>query len=309
MQNGLGKALDSRLAVEWQTVLLVVLCWAAYGLLTYFWRELGWWMVAPLGGYVLCLYGSLQHEAVHAHPTRSALLNEALVHLPIGLLFPFRRYKAMHLTHHNNDHLTDPVLDPESYYMEPEDYDGQPLVLKWLYAVNNSLLGRLIIGPTLTTICFLSSEVRLIAGGDRRIAVIWLVHLVGVGVVWLWVSGVCGMPFWQYLIGMAYWGLSFTLLRSFAEHRAHEQASCRTIVVETNPVIALMFLNNNLHMAHHERPGLAWYALPSFYRENRDRLLHDNCGYLIKGYRQLLRDFAVRPKEAVPHPLPDSLKR
>ena len=90
--KGLDMAVSSPTAgrsgakVEWPTLLLIVLCWLAYGLLTWFWQDLRWWILAPLGGYVLCFYGSLQHEAVHGHPTRSALLNEALVHLPIGVV-------------------------------------------------------------------------------------------------------------------------------------------------------------------------------------------------------------------------------
>ncbi|MGI9462918.1 MAG: fatty acid desaturase, partial [Aestuariivirgaceae bacterium] len=285
--------------------MLVVLCWLAYGLLTYFWQSLGWLFLVPAGGFVLCLYGSLQHEAVHGHPTRYSLINEALVSLPIGVLFPYRRYKILHTIHHNNDHLTDPTRDPESSYLEPQIWDGLPLPIRWLYTLNNTLLGRLLIGPAITAVRFLSAEVRSIMKGDIKIAAVWTVHLIGLALVWTWVVGVCGMPAWQYLMGMAYWGLSFTLLRSFAEHRAHDRTSGRTIVVESNPLVSLMFLNNNLHMAHHERPGLAWYLLPSYYRENKDRLLHDNCGYLIKGYRRLFADFALTPKEPVAHPLPD----
>ena len=115
-----GATDQSRAEVEWPTLLLIILCWLAYGLLTWSWQWLGWWIVAPAGAYLLCFYGSLQHEAVHGHPTRSALFNEALVHLPIGLVFPYRRYKCSHLTHHNNDHLTDPVRDPESFYLDPQ---------------------------------------------------------------------------------------------------------------------------------------------------------------------------------------------
>ena len=58
-------------------------------------------------------HSSLQHEALHGHPTRSAALNEALVFLPLGLLFPYRRFKMLHLRHHNNSALTDPYDDPE----------------------------------------------------------------------------------------------------------------------------------------------------------------------------------------------------
>jgi fatty acid desaturase len=308
MQTTTGDALRSTAGVEWQTLLLALVCWMAFGLLTYFWRELGWLVLVPAGSYILCLIGSLQHEAVHGHPTRSAVVNEALVWLPVGLVFPFRRYKTLHLIHHNNDHLTDPQRDPESYYMEPEAWTGLPRPMQWLFTVNNTLLGRLLIGPGLTTVAFLAGEMRQILRGNRDIAMIWAAHLAGIALVWLWVSMICGMPFWQYVLAIAYGGLSLTLLRSFAEHRAHEHTGCRTIIVESNPVISLMFLNNNLHMAHHEKPALAWYRLPAYYRQHKERLIRDNCGYLINGYGWLFRKFAIKPKEAVAHPLPGSLK-
>ena len=294
---------------EWPTLLVIVLCWLTYGLLTWFWQDLGWWIVTPAGAYVLCLYGSLQHEVVHGHPTRSALVNETLVHLPIGLMFPFRRYKATHQAHHDTDHLTYPGEDPESNYLDPQACNRMCLARKWMLTANNSLIGRLTIGPAITVAVFLISEVKLILGGDRQVGLVWLVHGLGIAAVWCWVGLVCGMPFWLYVAGIAYWGLSLTLLRSYAEHRAHDEASCRTIIVETNPLISLMFLNNNLHMAHHEKPGLAWYRLPAYYRQNKQRLIRDNCGYLMNGYGELLRRFGLKPKEPLAHPLPHSLKR
>ena len=53
--------------------------------------ELGkypWVVLAPLGAYLVALHGSLQHEALHGHPTRSAVVNELLVFLPVSLWFP-----------------------------------------------------------------------------------------------------------------------------------------------------------------------------------------------------------------------------
>jgi fatty acid desaturase len=289
-------------------VVLIAAVWSAYGLVTFFWRELGWFLAAPLGAYVICMIGSLQHEAVHGHPTRSARVNEALVWLPVGLLYPYRRYKAMHLKHHNNDHLTDPDFDPESYYLDPQAWADTPAPLRAIYTVNNTFAGRMIIGPVMAAVHFLKDEIAAMGAGNREIADVWLAHCAGLVLVWLWITQVCGMAFWQYVLGMAYWGLSLTLMRSFAEHRAHDRVNCRTIIVEANPVISLMLLNNNLHMAHHAQPNMAWYKLPGYYRANRERLLADNCGYLIKGYWRIIASYGLRPKEPVPHPLPGSLK-
>lgn len=297
-----------RLGVEWKTAGLVAGHWLAFGCLTYFWRDLGWLIVTPLGAYLVCLHGSLQHEALHGHPTRSRLVNELLLFPPISLWFPYRRYRTLHLKHHDNDHLTDPAVDPESYYMDPQAWAGTPTWLRIIYTANNAMLGRFLLGPGIATARFIAAEFRRMAAGERDVIAAWALHGLGIGIVWLWVSVVSGMPFWQYVLFVAYWGNSFTMMRSYAEHRAHDRIGCRTIVVETHPLIGLMFLNNNLHMAHHEAPGIAWYDLPAYYRAHKERLLKDNCGYLMRGYGELARRWGLKPKEPIAHPLPRSLK-
>ena len=173
--------------------------------------------------------------------------------------------------------------------------------------VNNSMLGRFLIGPGLVVIRFWRDEARRMLGGERDIIAAWALHALGIGLVWAWVSGVCGMSFWAYVDLIAYWGNSVSMMRSYAEHRAHEAAGCRTIIVESNPVVGLLYLNNNLHMAHHEVPALAWYRLPAYYRANRERLIAENCAYLMRGYRDIARRWLLTPKEPAAHPLMDSL--
>ena len=289
--------------VEWTTVGLIALFWLAFGLLTWFWREAGWLIVVPAGAFLVALHGSLQHEALHGHPTSSRLVNEMLLFAPVSLWFAYRRYRALHLAHHNNDILTDPARDPESYYMDPQAWARAGGPAQLLFKANNTMLGRFILGPAIATFRLIKDETARIMAGERDVAVAWALHVAGMAVVWAWVSAVCGMAFWQYVFFIAYWGNSLTMMRSFAEHRAHDAPGCRTVIVETNALISFMYLNNNLHMAHHQKPGMAWYDLPGYYRANKDRLLHDNCGYLINGYSQIARNYGLQAKEPVPHPL------
>ena len=125
--------------------------WVAFAALIWFWQSLGWWIVAPLGAYLVALHGSLQHEALHGHPTRSALVNELLVFPAATLWFPYRRYKALHLKHHDNDHLTEPGTDPKSFYLDPQAWEGTPGWLRSLYSINNSMLGRFLLGPAISS--------------------------------------------------------------------------------------------------------------------------------------------------------------
>ena len=81
------------------------------------------------------------------------------------------------------------------------------------------------------------------------------------------------MPLGQYLLLVAYPAISLSLVRSFCEHQAAADLGERTVIVEAAPVWSLLFLNNNLHVAHHTRPSLAWYRLPAYYRAERAALI------------------------------------
>jgi fatty acid desaturase len=295
--------------VEWPTWATLSALWLTFGLVTFFHASLPWWILTPVGAYLVAFHGSLQHEALHGHPTRSALINELLVFPPLSLWIPYRRYRKLHLIHHRNDQLTDPADDPESYYLDPQAWETTPPLLKWLYTVNNTMLGRFILGPAIATVRFVLSEAKLILGGDREVLTAWLLHALGIAIVWLWVSVISGMPFWIYVATIAYWGNSITMMRSYAEHRAHDAPGCRVVIVESNALVSLLYLNNNLHMAHHELPRLPWYRLPAYYRENKERLLKENCAYLMKGYSEIAKHWLFKPKEPVAHPNMTSLPR
>ncbi|MCH2287417.1 MAG: fatty acid desaturase [SAR324 cluster bacterium] len=125
----------------------------------------------------------------------------------------------------------------------------------------------------------------------------WIWHLFGLGLTLGWVSGVCGIPFWEYLFLLAYPGTSFTLLRSFAEHRSHTECEGRTAVLEAESLFGILYLYNNYHALHHNTPDMAWYKLPALFREKREDLLKQNHGYLIRGYRNLFRKYLFNTKK------------
>ena len=85
--------------VEWPTVGLLLACYTLWGVMTALYSEIGPVFLILLTAPLVTLHSSLQHEALHGHPTRSTAVNEALVFLPLGLLFPYRRFKMLHLRH------------------------------------------------------------------------------------------------------------------------------------------------------------------------------------------------------------------
>lgn len=289
--------------IEWPTVILTVAVYGAFGLATWAYEALPWWLILPLGGYVIALHGSLQHEATHGHPTRWPWLNEALVFPSLWLWMPYRIYHRTHLQHHRDQFLTDPLSDPESFYMTPEAWTRSGPLRRGLAWILNTLLGRLLLGPVVCTLELYGKALGRLARGDTGDLSAWLLHLASVALVLVWAVGICGIPLAGYLIFFAYPGTALTLLRSFLEHQAREAPGERSALVEAGPVLSLLFLNNNLHALHHAEPSLPWYRLPARYRERRAALLAHNGGYRFGGYLEVAARYLLRPKEPPVHPL------
>jgi fatty acid desaturase len=295
------RAVWGRLFLEWPTWLMLALCYGGWLVLTAFHPVVPIWLWVPAMAVVVALHGSLQHECLHGHPTPWRSFNEALVGLPLGLVYPYRRFRALHLKHHVNSRLTDPYDDPESFYLADGDWRRLHPAMRLLLRLNATLAGRLVIGPWLAVFGFARAEWRRLRADDQGVRLAWLLHALGAGTILIWLLWV-GLPFWLYMLGAAWPGLSLLMLRSYAEHRADPDVRGRTAIVEASPLWGVLFLNNNLHYVHHRWPQLAWYRLPARYARRRAQLLAENRGYLIRGYATLLRRFALRPKEPVPHP-------
>lgn len=288
--------------VEWPTLVLVAGCYGLYALGTV-WAAQVW---LPLGMVLtivsLALHSSLSHEVLHGHPFENKILNAALVFPAIGVFVPYLRFKDTHLDHHLDSKLTDPYDDPESNYLYAEDWQSLP---KWRRAVllfNNTLVGRLLVGPLVGQVCFMVSDWQAVRRGDRWVMAGWLWHVPAVMLVVLWMRTFGAVPVWAYLL-CAYAALSILKIRTFLEHQAHERARGRTVIIEDRGPLAWIFLNNNLHVVHHMHPKMPWYRLPELFRSNRERYLSRNDGYYFASYSDVFRKFFWRRKDPVAHPL------
>lgn len=290
-------------SVEWPTVALFGVIYASWLGLTLFHDALPLWLWIPLAAWTAAWWGSVQHEALHGHPTRHRTVNTALATPPFWLWLPFECYRSSHLTHHRDERLTDPLDDPESRYWTPEGWRELGPLGRRLVELQSTLLGRLIIGPAWSIGHFWSQEWRKIMAGDAAARRVWLWHAVWVAAVLVWVIGVCGMPLWKYLIGFVYCGTALALVRSFAEHKARDSVEQRTAIVEKAPILGLLFLYNNLHVVHHRWPTLPWYRIPQVYQQHRDAVLTSNAGLVYRGYAEVFRRFLLRRHDDPVHPL------
>lgn len=287
--------------VEWRTLLLILATYAAWGLgttLVYRWSP-----VAGVGltGLAVAQFSSLQHEILHGHPFRSRFWNEALAFPALTLTVPYGRFRDTHLAHHHDPILTDPYDDPESNYFDPAVWAGLAGWARALLRANNTLLGRIVLGPLIGNLLWLRTEARLVAAGAPGVRRDWALHLAGLLPVAAWLSW-AGMGAWAY-VAAVYLGQALLKIRTFLEHRAHEAARARTVIIEDRGPLALLFLNNNLHVVHHMHPNVPWYELPALYRRNPEHYRRRNDGYVYRSYAEIFRRYLLRAKDPVPHPL------
>lgn len=287
--------------IEWPTLALIVLCYALWAAGLFIFADISLWVAVPLTAVASALHSSLTHEIIHGHPFKSARLNAALVALPLSFFIPFGRFRDQHLAHHQDEILTDPYDDPESNYFDPAVWAELPATARVILRFNNTLAGRMILGPIVGQFLFMLNDLRAIQSGDRAALRSWLVHLPLAAVVLLIVLG-APMPVWAWLVSV-WCGLALLKIRTFLEHRAHEKARARTVVIEDQGPLALLFLNNNFHVVHHMHPRTPWYRLPALYRANRAHYLGRNDGYRYASYAEVFRQHFLKAKDPVPHPL------
>lgn len=288
-------------AIEWITLGLYGLCLALWLMAVIVLPEVSLLLGALALVLALVLHASITHEVLHGHPFPSRRVSEALVLVNPGLAVPYLRFRDTHLAHHLDSNLTDPYDDPESNYLDPAVWARTPRWRRALLRLNNTLLGRMVLGSVIGQLVFMRNDWADIQSGDRDVLRGWLIHGPGVVLVLalVWVSP---MPMWLYLL-CCYGAMSVLKIRTFLEHQAHEKTRGRTVVIEDRGLLALLFLNNNFHVVHHMHPKVPWYNLPTLYQNNRARYLACNEGYRYRSYRDVFARHFFSAKDPVAHPL------
>ncbi|QUJ75243.1 fatty acid desaturase [Sulfitobacter albidus] len=261
--------------------------------------DLGWLAVVLLIP-ALTLHSSLTHEILHGHPFGHAGAETVLGLWQPGLAIPYLRFKRLHLAHHRDAALTDPYDDPESAYLDPGVWARLPRVVRGILRINNTLAGRILLGPAIGTYLFWRDDLRAIRAGAPHVLRDWLAHLPGVALTLVLVA-LSALPLWAYLLA-CYGALSVLKIRTFLEHQAHLRVSGRTVIIEDRGPLAFLFLNNNLHLVHHMHPAVPWYRLPALYAARREAYVARNHGYVYRSYAQVFARYLWRAKEPVAHP-------
>ena len=291
-----------RTAVELPTLLLIFAVYAGWLVITLAYARWPAVIVVPAAVLLITLHGSLQHEIVHGHPTRWYLFNRLLGMVPLSLWLPYERYRQTHRIHHNDERLTDPLDDPESYYWTAEQWKEVGPLTRAFFYMEQTLAGRVVIGCFWRIGRFLRYEFLGLVRNQNDLRAIWIEHLLWCIPVVIWVKVVCGIPLWFYLVAIVVPANGIQLIRSFAEHRARPATRERIAIVEGSWILGPLFLFNNLHSLHHEAPSIPWYQYIGRYRVIRERLLAENGGLVYSTYFDVARRFLFRPHDEHQHP-------
>lgn len=284
--------------MEWQTLCLFIAVYLGWMVLTLAIAQglTGLYVILAL---VLTQHSSLQHEAIHGHPTPWHWVNSFLATPAVNLLLPYERFRNLHLQHHRNWLLTDPFDDTESYFMAAADWHRLSSLHQKLLTANNTVMGRMLLGPWIMYWRFLNSEIRLLLRRSPGVGSSWLKHLAGLVPVLLWLNWLeLSIP--VYLLAAVWPSTSMLLLRAYAEHIPVMDVDERSAIVCSIPAMGLLYLNNNFHRVHHDHPALAWYKIPSKYRQ---QYAAHQGNHIISGYGTIWRNYALRPKYPVAHPV------
>jgi fatty acid desaturase len=294
---------DAAKLQEWRTWLLVPTVYAAWLLAVIGYRALG-----PLAGSVplilaTCWSTSLQHELIHGHPSRNRRLNRLMGIAPLAVWYPYDLYHHSHLAHHRNEVLTEPGIDPESNYVDEASWRRLGRIVRPLWIAQRTVLGRFLLGPAMVIVPTWLDVVRRPLRADFSQSRSWIAHLALVCALLLALDRWAGIGPLRYLLTIAYPALGLAMFRSFYEHRPAREAAHRVVINEAALFWRILYLNNNYHAVHHERPELPWYLLRRAYAEHRGEVLRRNGGFMIPGYLNLMRRFAFTAVDSPVHPL------
>jgi fatty acid desaturase len=293
--------LDHARGVEWPTWAILTFNYAGFGAVVWFWNALTPWIAIPLAAYLICLNTHVMHEVLHGHPTRSRLLNRLFVLPNFNFYIPYEIYRDLHIAHHKSSALTDPMDDPESFYVQAKVWDRFPALRRQILTAGNSLIGRMLIGPPLLVSSFWWSECRRFLKGETKYLGAWVILLANNAILLTVIFGVVGVPVWQALLAW-YAGLALMTVRSFIEHRPAEDQDARCAIVEGGPIMGTLFLNNCFHLVHHDQPDLPWYEIPRVYRADVDGWRARTKGHWFTGYWDVLKRYGLTPKDTPRHP-------
>ena len=282
---------------EWRTLLVVVAVYGLTVLTVLRYEVLTPWLAIPMLAVLGAWHLSMQHEVLHGHPFKNQFLNDALGGIPVTLWIPYLAFKKDHNEHHLSD-LTNPALDNESYYVSQEQWDKAGRIRRAAWTANRTILFRMFVWTIVSTITYVLSVLKRAVRNEKSDRLAVTLHIIGVAFV-VYLVSLSSMPLWQFALGTVYGGRILNAIRPFPEHKYQSGVETRTAMIMAGRFMSLLMLNNNLHVAHHEEPGVPWYRYDNLMQRVNAVERARDAGVLYEGgYAEIFRRFSFTPVDS-----------
>ena len=282
---------------EWRTLLVVAAVYGLTVLTVVRYEVLTPWLAVPMLAILGAWHLSMQHEVLHGHPFKNQFLNDVLGGIPVTLWIPYLAFKKDHHEHHLSD-LTNPALDNESYYVSQEQWDKAGKIRRAAWTANRTILFRMFVWTIVSTITYVLSVLKRAVRNEKSDRLAVVLHVTGVAFV-VYLVSLSSMPLWQFALGTVYGGRILNAIRPFPEHKYQSGVETRTAMIMAGRFMSLLMLNNNLHVAHHEEPGVPWYRYDNLMQRVNAVERARDAGVLYEGgYAEVFRRFSFTPVDS-----------
>lgn len=249
------------------------------------WIATGWplWQLALVAqGIVICFLFTLEHEATHKTPFKTAWINEWVGRAcGVMILLPFEWFRYFHLAHHRYTNLPD--KDPELLAgAKPETWPA------YVTHVSGLPFWGAMIGQTLSNARgrdpgdYVPERARVrVALEARRMLAVYA--LAGLSLL------ISPLLFWVWLLPCLL-GQPFLRLYLLAEHGrcafvANMFENTRTTL--TNRIVRFLAWNMPYHVEHHTLPQVPFHKLPKLYEA-----MQGHHKVLANGYVEFTAEYA-----------------
>jgi fatty acid desaturase len=282
---------------EWRTLLVVFAVYGLTVLTVVRYEVLTPWLAVPMLAVLGAWHLSMQHEVLHGHPFKSQFINDAIGGIPVTLWIPYLAFKKDHHEHHLSD-LTNPALDNESYYVSQEQWDKAGRIRRAAWTANRTILFRMFVWTIVSTITYVLTVLKRAVRNEKSDRLAVMLHIIGVAFV-VYLVSLSSMPLWQFALGTLYGGRILNAIRPFPEHKYQSGVETRTAMIMAGRFMSLLMLNNNLHVAHHDEPGVPWYGYHKLMNKVNAVERAREAGLLYEGgYAEVFRKFSFTPVDS-----------
>ena len=282
---------------EWRTLLVVFAVYGLTVLTVVRYEVLTPWLAIPMLAVLGAWHLSMQHEVLHGHPFKNQFINDAIGGIPVTLWIPYLAFKKDHHEHHLSD-LTNPALDNESYYVSQEQWDKAGRIRRAAWTANRTILFRMFVWTIVSTITYVLSVLKRAVRNEKSDRLAVALHIIGVAFV-VYLVSLSSMPLWQFALGTLYGGRILNAIRPFPEHKYRSGVETRTAMIMAGRFMSLLMLNNNLHVAHHDEPGVPWYRYDKLMQRVNAVERARAAGVLYEGgYAEVFRKFSFKPVDS-----------